>query len=132
MKFTDGEAAITLKDGESKTATGLPSGITYEVTETEENQDGYVTTKTDDTGTITKDGTAEAKFTNTKDVTPPEPEQPDKPQNLDTTYTPNQDSSNPGTGDLTNLGFYLSLLAMSGLLITVLGVWRKKRAYENR
>lgn len=132
MEFIDGAATIILKDGESKTATGLPSGITYEVTETEENQDGYVTTKTDDTETITKEGTAEAKFTNTKDVTPPEPEQPDKPQNLNTTDTPNQYSSNPSTSDQTNFEFYLSLLAMSGLLIKVLGVWRKKRANENR
>ncbi|WP_447512240.1 DUF7601 domain-containing protein, partial [Clostridioides difficile] len=38
LKFTDGVATFTLKNGESKTATNLPAGIDYEVTETEENQ----------------------------------------------------------------------------------------------
>ncbi|MBZ0675587.1 DUF5979 domain-containing protein, partial [Clostridioides difficile] len=74
LKFTDGVATFTLKNGESKTATNLPAGIDYEVTETEENQDGYVTSKKDDTGTITKDVTGTAVFTNAKDVTPPEPD----------------------------------------------------------
>ena len=33
MTFTDGIATFTLKDGETKSATGIPSGISYEVTE---------------------------------------------------------------------------------------------------
>ena len=74
MTFTDGVADFTLKHGESKTATGLPAGITYTVAEDDYSDDGYVTTKTGDTGTIAKDGTSTAVFTNTKDVTPPEPD----------------------------------------------------------
>ena len=66
MTFTDGVAEFTLKHGESKTATGLPAGITYEVEEEEADQDGYKTESTGDTGTITANGTAEAEFTNSK------------------------------------------------------------------
>ena len=73
MTFTNGVATITLKHGESKTATGLPDGKSYTVTETEANQDGYVTTKIGDTGTIRDGITATAAFTNTKNATPPEP-----------------------------------------------------------
>ena len=74
MTFTDGKATFTLKHNESKTATGLPAGITYTVAEDDYSDDGYVTTKTGDTGTIAKDGTSTAVFTNTKDVTPIDPD----------------------------------------------------------
>lgn len=67
MTFDKGEATFTLKHGESKTASNLPEGIGYEVTEA--NTDGYTTTATDDKGTIAKDGTATAAFTNTKGST---------------------------------------------------------------
>ena len=77
MTFTDGVADFTLKHGESKTATGLPAGITYTVAEDDYSDDGYVTTKTGDTGTIAKDGTSTAVFTNTKDVTPIDPDPDD-------------------------------------------------------
>lgn len=66
MIFTDGEADFTLKHGESKTAMGLPGGVTYEVTEQEANQDGYTTEMTGQSGTIGLDG-AQASFTNTKE-----------------------------------------------------------------
>ena len=64
MEFTNGVATFTLKNGEKKTATGLPQGVTYTVEETA--ADGFVTTKTGDTGTIS--GTkAVATFTNKRD-----------------------------------------------------------------
>lgn len=66
MTFTNGVASFTLKHGESRTVTGLPVGITYAVTETEANQNGYSTTAAGDTGTITNGVTATAAFTNTK------------------------------------------------------------------
>ncbi len=66
MTFTNGVAEFTLKHEEKKTATGLPSGITYTVTETEANQDGYSTTPTGENGTILKDDEASAKFLNQK------------------------------------------------------------------
>ncbi len=73
MTFTNGVATFTLKHGESKTATGLPAGITYTVTETEANADGYTTTATGDTGTIPENDTAKAAFTNDLPTPPEEP-----------------------------------------------------------
>ena len=70
MSFTGGEATFTLKHGEQKTATGLPAGISYTVTETEAGEDGYVTTPDGGTisGTIEANKAATAAFTNTKNV----------------------------------------------------------------
>lgn len=62
MIFTNGVAEFTLKDGETKTARDLPAGLTYTVTE--EAEDGYTVTKSGDTGTVVKDVTAHADFTN--------------------------------------------------------------------
>ena len=65
LTFTDGTAAFTLKDRESLTLTGIPAGITYQVTETEANQDGYTTTAGDGTtGAIPAGGAAIAAFHN--------------------------------------------------------------------
>ena len=66
MTFANGAATFTLKHNENKTATGLPAGISYEVTESEANQNGYTTTATGAVGNIGKDQTAAAVFTNTK------------------------------------------------------------------
>ncbi|MCC8050665.1 MAG: Cna B-type domain-containing protein [Clostridiales bacterium] len=65
MTFTDGVAAFSLKNGESKTATGIPAGTTYTVTEDSYTEDGYVTTSTGTAGTIATDETQTAAFTNT-------------------------------------------------------------------
>ena len=64
MEFSDGKANFTLTDGETKTASALPAGATYEVSE-ESNSD-YVTSSENDKGQITKGGTAEVSFTNTR------------------------------------------------------------------
>lgn len=65
LTFTDGTAAFTLKDRESLTLTGIPAGITYQVTETEANQDGYTTTAGDGTtGAIPAGGAAITAFHN--------------------------------------------------------------------
>lgn len=71
MSFTNGVATFTLKGGESKTATALPAGTSYTAAEADYSADGYVTTKSGDTGTITDGQTATAAFTNTKNTTPP-------------------------------------------------------------
>lgn len=72
MSFTKGAATFSLKHGQSKTASGLPEGITYEVTEAEANKDGYVTSSTGASGTVVSGQTAAAAFTNTKNGgTPP-------------------------------------------------------------
>ena len=67
MTFADGVATFVLKHGESKTAVGLPAGITYTVTEAEADKDGYTTTFDNASGSIVKDATVTAAFTNTKD-----------------------------------------------------------------
>ena len=66
MSFTDGTALLTLKHNEKKTATGLPTDVHYEVTETEANQNGYTTTDENASGIIVKDTTVVASFTNNK------------------------------------------------------------------
>ena len=68
MSFTGGKATFTLKHGEQKTATGLPAGISYTVTE--DKADDYVTTPDGGTirGEIQANETATAAFTNTKNV----------------------------------------------------------------
>ena len=64
MTFENGVATFTLKDGETKTATGLPTNVSYTVTETE--TEGFTTISNGATGTIRKDETAAAVFTNTR------------------------------------------------------------------
>lgn len=66
MSFKNGTAEFTLKDGESRTASGLPVGTAYETSEKEANQDGYITAQVGTSGTIEKDKTATAVFINTK------------------------------------------------------------------
>lgn len=68
MFFANGVAAFTLRHGGEIAATGLPAGISYTVTESEANQDGYLTTVTGDRGQIPAEGTARAAFTNTKSI----------------------------------------------------------------
>ncbi len=64
--ITEG-GTFKLKDGENIVIDMLPEGAYYEVTETAAT--GYETTKTGDTGSIVKDETAKAAFTNTYSVT---------------------------------------------------------------
>ena len=66
MTFADGVATFVLKHGESKTAVDLPAGITYTVTEAEADKDGYTTTSVNASGSIIKNNTAAAVFTNTR------------------------------------------------------------------
>lgn len=68
MAFENGVATFTLKGGERKVASNLPSGITYTVAEDDYSADGYVTAKEGDTGSIVGNGEATAAFTNTKNV----------------------------------------------------------------
>ena len=63
MTFENGVATFTLKDGMTKSATGLATGITYEVTE--ETDELFVTEKSGETGTIQENATT-AAFTNTR------------------------------------------------------------------
>ncbi len=62
MYFTNGAADFTLKHGQSATATGLPEGVQYTVTEAEANADGYVTNSQGASGTLS--GSNYAHFIN--------------------------------------------------------------------
>lgn len=155
MRFDKGVAVITLKHGESSTATRLPAGIHYTVTESD--RDGYTVTADGDTGVIRDGKTAVAAFTNTKDSNiPDKPGNPDQPNNPDKPTTPDQPSipeqpdtpnqptapvqpSNPGTPDHTpktddtmNLALWISLMGFSlaGLFISLYVV--KKNSYHGK
>lgn len=155
MRFDKGVAVITLKHGESSTATRLPAGTHYTVTESD--HDGYTVTADGDTGVIRDGKTAVAAFTNTKDSNiPDKPGNPDQPNNPDKPTTPDQPSipeqpdtpnqptapvqpSNPGTPDHTpktddtmNLTLWISLMGFSlaGLFISLYVV--KKNSYHGK
>ena len=66
VTFTDGEATVELKDGDTLTIKGLPVGVDYEVAEEEADQGGFVTTKANDEGSIKETTAADVKFTNTR------------------------------------------------------------------
>ena len=66
MEFSNGVANFTLADSQTKTASDLPAGATYEVTE--ESNDSYTTTFENASGTIAKDETSQASFTNTRSM----------------------------------------------------------------
>ena len=103
MTFVNGVATFTLTDGGSKTAIGLPNGVGYTVVEADYSADGYVTTKSGDTGTIVDDKTATAAFTNTR-------------------------SSVPKTGDNSNMTLWFSLMGISVLgMISTLFIKTNKR-----
>jgi len=59
---------IYLKSGEKVQFDNIPAGVTYSITETDANKDGYDTKADNASGTIAAADTAAAKFTNTKDV----------------------------------------------------------------
>ena len=117
MTFKDGVATFTLKDNESLTATSLPTGISYKVTEQEANQDGYVTTSTNDKGYILNNQNIKVDFINTKEV---------EPQSSNQTPPENNHQSQPQTGDDSALMVYMSLGLMSGLSALGLILLKKK------
>ena len=126
MTFTAGVATFQLKHNESKTATGLPAGISYEVSENEANLGGYVTTSTEVSGSIVKDKAAVAAFTNTRS---------DGSHTTDGTGTPgsNVPDKAPTTSDSSNLTLWFSLAAASllGMAVYFAGV-KKPRYFGKR
>lgn len=67
ITFVNGGAKFTLKNGESKTATGLPANIRYTITEDEANKDYYKTSYVNNSGLIIKDITINAEIINYRD-----------------------------------------------------------------
>ena len=149
MSFTDGTALLTLKHNEKKTATGLPTDIHYEVTETEANQNGYTTTDENASGIIVKDTTVVASFTNNKNSntsggqptgTTPTPgnNSSDKPTGTTSTNSNHSENitglaSSPQTGDQNNLTLWIvllvgSLLGLTGIVnVVVKKSWHREK-----
>ena len=125
MTFTAGVATFQLKHNESKTATGLPAGVSYEVSESEANLSGYVTTSTDASGSIVKDKAAVAAFTNTRSGS--------SHTTSTGTGTGTPGSNTPGkaptTSDSSNLTLWFSLAAASLLGMAVYFAGVKKTRY---
>ena len=64
--FGNYEANVTLKDGETITVLDLPEDTQYIIEEVEANQDGYVTSYTDNVSGVLKDEAPTVTFTNWK------------------------------------------------------------------
>ena len=154
MTFTAGSATFTLRHGESLTAVGLPAGAAYTVAESD--NEGYTVTANGATGTISKDGTAVAAFTNSREApstqppTTSAPENPAGPTKPDPTATPKPaatpqptataqptvtpqptavQATVPQTGDTTPLMLWVVLLVISamGLAGCLWAQFRKKQ-----
>ena len=155
MQFDQGIAVITLKHGESATATGLPAGVHYTVTES--GNEGYAVTAAGDTGVIRDGQTAMAAFTNVKDNdvpdkpsnpdqpnTPDKPTTPDQPDTPEQPDTPNQPTTpvqpstpstpdhTPKTDDTMNLALWLSLMGLSLVGLFASLILMKKNSYRGK
>ena len=157
MTFTAGSATFTLRHGESLTAVGLPADTAYTVAESD--NEGYTVTANGATGTISKDGTAVAAFTNNREApstqppTTPAPENPAGPTKPAPTATPKPaatpqptvtpqptattqptatQATVPQTGDTTPLMLWVVLLVISAMgLAGCLWVRFRKKHYKN-
>ena len=157
MTFTAGSATFTLRHGESLTAVGLPADTAYTVAESD--NEGYTVTANGATGTISKDGTAVAAFTNNREApstqppttsAPENPAGPTKPEPTTTskptatpqpattpqpTVTPQPTATQatvPQTGDTTPLMLWVVLLVISAMgLAGCLLVRFRKKHYKN-
>ena len=69
MIFENGIAKFELKGGEKLQATGLPNGLTYTVSEKDYTSDGYITTKSNDSGTIVGNEEITVTFVNERNAT---------------------------------------------------------------
>ena len=151
MTFTAGSATFTLRHGESLTAVGLPAGAAYTVAESD--NEGYTVTANGAVGTISKDDTAVAAFTNNREApstqppTTSAPENPAGPTKPDPTATPKPaatpqptvtpqptaaQATVPQTGDTTPLMLWVVLLVVSAMgLAGCLLVRFRKKHYKN-
>ena len=69
MVFENGVAKFELKGGEKLQATGLPNGLTYTVSEKDYTDEGYITTKYNNTGTIVGNEEITVTFVNERNAT---------------------------------------------------------------
>lgn len=111
LNFQNGVAKFTLKHGESKSGAGLPANVTYEVTETEADKNGYTTTSTGAGGMIEEGRTATAAFTNTKNVKAPA--DTDSNTSSDNGTSGKTASKSPVTGDDGGYALWIFAIAVS-------------------
>ena len=142
MSFDKGVTVIKLGHAESSTAKGLPSGIHYSVTESD--NEGYAVSAVGDTGTISDGKTAVAAFTNNKDAVPVKPDDPTTPDQPDNPNVPDEPSTPttsdnqpterpidavPQTGDKSNVGLWFTLMIISFAAFISVCIYGRKRLY---
>lgn len=124
-------------------ATGLPSGITYSVTEAEANQDGYTTASSKASGSIVNNDTVTVAFTNTKNRNISEgPKDDDKTTPAPATPAPSATATPapaatatpqytiPQTGDTSNPALLVVLMLVSGSAAIGTAVVASKRKHN--
>lgn len=67
--FENGKAIVKINGNETLTINDIPFGVDYKVEEVEANEDDFVTTSTNETGSIEKNKTSVCEFINTKEFT---------------------------------------------------------------
>ena len=135
VTFGNGEAydgvasgtSIALKGGESRTITGIPHGVAYAVSEVEANSDGYATTSTGASGTVSA-AQSEASFTNSKNSSGP-PVSPGQPEPTGPTGPPGSPGSAP-TGDNSGIVGWIIALISSMLCVLCILICRKRRHFN--
>lgn len=90
LLFEKGIAHFQLKHGQSATATGLPGGTQYRVTEADYTAEGYVTVPKEATGTIAPDATELLEFVNSSSGGPVSPPEPGRPAGSERPASPDQ------------------------------------------
>ena len=141
LEFSAGQASFTLKSGESCLVTGLPEGLSYQVSEAEAGQEGYDTQAKNESGTIQADRNALVYFLNSREQLPltptptptpepsptptPAPSVSDPPQDGPTPSQPAESAAQtvPATGDPARLLPWALALAAA---LAVLG-WTLRR-----
>ena len=100
--FTEGAATMQLRHGDTAVISGLPIGVRYEVDELPASRAGYMYSSTNETGTLTAEGST-TEWTNRKGIAVP---------------TGGLDWKFPGTAFFTGMGV---------LLAAFLFTWKKKK-----
>ena len=98
MTFVNGKARISLRDGDSATAAGLPAYTGYTVVENGADEDGYTVKATGAVGEIQPGATADVSFINHRDTA--------------------EDGETPKTGDDSMLPD-IALMAAAGAMFTL-------------
>ena len=148
MEFENGVAKIKLRHGESATASGLPAGIGYRVSEEDVSENGYTTWAENASGEIVLDGTVNVIFHNHRNlpeeddeeedpVVPVQPVKPAPPAGMpalpgmvipETSAAP----ASAQTGDFANPALYAGLAVLASGTIAGILIGRKRRTKKNK